>query len=201
MFTLTVQTAGGKTPSSLAIALDHAVSQGLARVVYVIPFTSILEQRVYVFRGALGSLAGAVLEHYSSFAETRIAAREGRDKLAPRDGKLGRATHRHDRRSVFRKPVCRSTFALSENAQLGSRPELHFDEGGHAKRQPAEYRKCPAEPRKPLASLGFPVNARHVFRMRASSVPSLASDIGGLAPATSINSAPMMESSLNARSI
>lgn len=96
LFTLTVPTGGGKTLASLSFALEHALRHGLRRVIYVIPFTSIIEQTTQVFREALDT-KDDVLEHHATFdweraEDLRRADDEGPDGLA----KLRRAAENWD---------------------------------------------------------------------------------------------------------
>jgi len=68
LYSLTVPTGGGKTLSSLSFAMHHAVKNNMDRIIYVIPYTSIIEQNADVFRGAVGGQY--ILEHHSNYQYT-----------------------------------------------------------------------------------------------------------------------------------
>ena len=88
--TLTVPTGGGKTVASLAFALAQAKAQGMDRVVYVIPYTSIIEQTADTFRKLLGP--ENVLEHHSGV----LFDLEQDGELTPKAQQLVRATETWD---------------------------------------------------------------------------------------------------------
>ncbi|MBD5779019.1 CRISPR-associated endonuclease Cas3'' [Pelagicoccus sp. NFK12] len=84
LFTLTVPTGGGKTLSSLRFALQHALRNRQKRIIYVVPFSSIIEQNAEVIRSIVAPLQTEsftpLVEHHSSLSpeketeQSRLAA-------------------------------------------------------------------------------------------------------------------------------
>ncbi|MEK4024500.1 CRISPR-associated helicase Cas3' [Sporosarcina sp. FSL W7-1283] len=68
IYTLTVPTGGGKTFASLRYALKHALKYKKSRIIYVVPYTTILEQNAQAVREMIQQ-PEAVLEHHANVVD------------------------------------------------------------------------------------------------------------------------------------
>ena len=75
LYSLTVPTGGGKTTASLGFALKHMQKNAMKRIIYVIPYTSVIDQTAMVFGEILGE--DNVLEHHSGIL---YEVREGEEE-------------------------------------------------------------------------------------------------------------------------
>lgn len=80
LFTLDVPTGGGKTLASLGFALDHALAHNKHRIIYAIPYTSIIEQTANIFGGIFGT--ENVIEHHSQYDAEKAGIEHSRQRLA-----------------------------------------------------------------------------------------------------------------------
>ncbi|MDR0484163.1 MAG: CRISPR-associated helicase Cas3' [Alphaproteobacteria bacterium] len=76
-YTISVPTGGGKTISSMAFALNHAITHKQNRIIYTIPYTSIIEQNAEVFKNIFGE--ENVLEHHSNYSFEELLPREEKE--------------------------------------------------------------------------------------------------------------------------
>ncbi len=82
IYTMTVPTGGGKTLSSLAFALEHAAKHNKQRIIYVIPYTSIIEQTANIFRDIFNSLGDILIEHHSNTEPDKAGNENSWSRLA-----------------------------------------------------------------------------------------------------------------------
>lgn len=83
VYRLDVPTGGGKTLSSLRFALHHAQEHGMDRIIYVIPYLSVLEQTADTIREALQCGCGDdfILEHHSNVIPPENEEKAQADRL------------------------------------------------------------------------------------------------------------------------
>lgn len=67
IYLMNMPTGSGKTLSSLKFSLERAIRTGKRRIIYIIPYNSIIDQTVNVFEKILGSDA-EILRHQSTFS-------------------------------------------------------------------------------------------------------------------------------------
>ena len=82
IYRLCVPTGGGKTLSSLRFALEHANNYHKKRIIYVIPYTTIIDQNALVIRDALQN-DDIILEHHSNIIYDEIGGDDATGRTIP----------------------------------------------------------------------------------------------------------------------
>lgn len=80
LYSLTVPTGGGKTLSSMGFAMEQVKKRGMERIIYVIPYTSIIEQTGGIFQDIFGE--EFVLEHHMGVSYEEESELNYRQRLA-----------------------------------------------------------------------------------------------------------------------
>jgi CRISPR-associated endonuclease/helicase Cas3 len=97
IYTLSIPTGGGKTLASLRYALKHALIHGKERIVYIVPYTTIIEQNAAEIREILKE-DNLILEHHSNIVEELDL---GEDDYDLRKERLSLARDNWDRPIIF----------------------------------------------------------------------------------------------------
>jgi CRISPR-associated endonuclease/helicase Cas3 len=87
IYTLSIPTGGGKTLASLRYALKHAQQHHKQRIIYIVPFTTIIEQNAQEVRDILED-EGHILEHHSNVIEEEETGDEPDDGVITKKEKL-----------------------------------------------------------------------------------------------------------------
>ncbi|WP_433945552.1 CRISPR-associated helicase Cas3' [Paenibacillus sp. SN-8-1] len=97
IYTLSIPTGGGKTLASLRYALKHALTHGKERIIYIVPYTTIIEQNAGDIRDIIQD-DDMILEHHSNVIEE---AQPGDDTYDSRMKKSRLARDNWDRPIIF----------------------------------------------------------------------------------------------------
>ena len=133
LYSLTVATGGGKTIASMGFALEQLKEHKLERIIYVIPYTSIIYQTASVFRKIFGD--DIILEHHTRVDFDDTDEMDSRKKLATEnwDAKIIVTTNVQFFESLYsnKSSVCRKLHNITNSVII-------FDE---AQMFPIEYLK------------------------------------------------------------
>ncbi|WP_110926330.1 CRISPR-associated helicase Cas3' [Bacillus massiliglaciei] len=100
IYTLSIPTGGGKTLASLRYALKHAILHHKKRIIYVVPFTTIIEQNAEEIRKILADDAN-ILEHHSNVIDDSDDNDENQDGYTDIQQKLKLAKDNWDSPIIF----------------------------------------------------------------------------------------------------
>lgn len=100
IYTLSIPTGGGKTFASLRYALKHAIQKGKERIIYVLPYTTIIEQNAAEVRSILED-PEHILEHHSNIYEEKVEDYEENEEFSRIKQKLELAKDNWDSPIIF----------------------------------------------------------------------------------------------------
>ncbi|MBM4763098.1 CRISPR-associated helicase Cas3' [Bacillus sp. B15-48] len=100
IYTLSIPTGGGKTLASLRYALKHASLFNKKHIIYVVPYTTIIEQNAEEVRNILQDETN-ILEHHSNVVEDADDNDENQDGIMNKQQKLKLAKDNWDSPIIF----------------------------------------------------------------------------------------------------